>query len=134
MNLVMDSSALLALLRGELGADAVSELLVAANDRVYLHAINACEVYCDIMREQGRERAAEALSDLQGLGIEIIEDMDRGLWEEAGCLKANLKRISLADCFCAILAIRLGAEVVTADHHEFDRIVEAGICSVRFIR
>jgi hypothetical protein len=32
------------------------------------------------------------------------------------------------------LANKLGATVLTADHHEFDALAERGVCAVGFIR
>ncbi len=51
-----------------------------------------------------------------------------------GQLKAEWRRISLADCFALALAIREKATLVTSDHHELDRIAETGLCPFRFIR
>jgi predicted nucleic acid-binding protein len=50
--------------------------------------------------------------------------MDIGFWKEAGSLKADWKRISLADCFAVTLSNRIGAELVTADRHELDPLRE----------
>lgn len=55
-------------------------------------------------------------------------------WQDAGRLKAQLMRVSLADCYCLALARRTGGDVPTADHHEFDALVPRGICPIRFIR
>ena len=59
--------------------------------------------------------------------------MNRRFWQRVGGLKAR-GRISLADCFCIVLAQELSGEVVTSDHHEFDPLVPLGIVPIRFIR
>lgn len=134
MNLVMDSSALLALLRDENGADVVDALLWDAGNHNVVHAINLCEVYYNLVREFGEPQAESYLNLLGTLGLTIREDMDPDLWREAGRYKAKMKRISLADCFCMALANRTSAELVTADHHELDEVAASGLCKVRFIR
>jgi predicted nucleic acid-binding protein len=45
-----------------------------------------------------------------------------------------LGRISLADCFCIVLAQELSGEVVTSDHHEFDPLVPLNLVPITFIR
>jgi predicted nucleic acid-binding protein len=60
--------------------------------------------------------------------------MDPDFWQTAGTHKAALRRISLADCFCLSLAIRVGGEVVTADRREFEPVQQQEICPIRFIR
>jgi predicted nucleic acid-binding protein len=58
--------------------------------------------------------------------------MDTGFWKQAGILKADWKRISLADCFAVTLSNRIGAELVTADRHELEPLRES--MRVIFIR
>ena len=56
------------------------------------------------------------------------------IWQAAGALKANLRRVSLADCFAIELTRRLHATILTSDHHEFDALVAQSVCDIRFIR
>ena len=134
MILVMDAGALIAFLKDEPGADAVQDILLDENSLCRVHALNMCEVYYDFLREYGESGAQSAVEGLLSLGIEVREDMDADIWKHAGGYKADLRRVSLADCFCLALAGRLGAEIVTADHHEFDALAPSGACRVRFIR
>lgn len=60
--------------------------------------------------------------------------MDTAVWQLAGNLKATQGRVSLADCFGIALARRTGGEFLTSDHHELDRLANAGLCPIRFIR
>ena len=46
----------------------------------------------------------------------------------------TMGRISLADCFCIALARLENGTVLTSDHREFDKIADASICPVQFIR
>ena len=132
MTLVLDSSAVIAYMKQEPGGPLVAELMEI--DKCYVHAVNLCEVYYGFVRELGEPSAKSVLADIADLGVKIREDMDSEFWQEAGRYKADLRRISLADCFCLALASRLQAEVVTSDHHEFDAVERKGVCPVRFIR
>jgi len=130
LTLVMDASALTAFVRDEVGADLVDQLI--REEDTCVHGVNLCEVYYGFIREHGEERADQVVDDLLGMGIALKDEQDTGLWRQVGRYKAALS-ISLADCFCLALATRLGAEIVTSDH-EFDVVVERGICPVTFIR
>jgi PIN domain nuclease of toxin-antitoxin system len=130
---VIDASALIAFLRDEPGADVVESFL-SAPERCYAHALNLCEVYYDFFRASNQDAAEAAISDLLGLGIEDRADMDSEFWRDVGALKAVHRRVSLADCCALALSRRLGARFVTADRHEFEPILTAGITQIEFIR
>ncbi len=119
MNLVMDACALIAYLHAEPGAEIVKESLSGSFDVCLAHAINLCEVYYGIRREFGEQAAQQAVAKLRKAGLSIREDMDGQLWQAAGRIKADYRRVSLADCLCAAFANRIGGEVVTADRREF---------------
>lgn len=133
-HLSLDSSALIALLRREDGADAVQALLDDPDNLSFMHAVNLCEVYYGFRRAMGESYAERMVQVVQSMSIGICEDMDTAFWQEAGRFKADLVRISLADCFCLALAKRVDGEVVTADHHELDAVARQGSCKIRFIR
>lgn len=131
---VFDSSAMVAFLRKEVGWEEVAHLTALPGHQVYAHGVNLCEVYYDAFREWGEEVALTLLNDLYVLGIASRTDMDDEFFQDAGRIKAVHRRVSLADCFCIALARRIGGEVVTTDHHEFDPLVPHGLCPIRFIR
>ena len=133
MNLVFDANALIAYLEDEPGAELVEGLLTNPANVGFVHSINLCEVYYGARREYGEQPARAAIAELRKAGLSVREDMDEELWLEAGRLKSDHRKISLADCFCAALANRIGGEVVTADR-EYDPLNNAGACKVRFIR
>ena len=133
MNLTLDSSALIAYFRREPGGSDVRDLLFDPANRIVIHASNLCEVYYDLLRDFDEEMAEAAVSTVLSLGAILREDLDRDFWKQAGKHKASLRRISLADCYCLTLAQREDAEVVTADH-DFDKVADQGLCTVRFIR
>ncbi|MBI4639868.1 MAG: PIN domain-containing protein [Candidatus Tectomicrobia bacterium] len=134
MAVVLDASAMIAFLRNELGANVVESLLLDEGNPCMAHAINLCEVYYDFLRSANEDTARTAIADLESIGLMIREDIDSEFWQAAGAYKASIARVSLADCFAMALVQRIGAELVTSDHHEFDPIAQAGVCSVRFIR
>jgi predicted nucleic acid-binding protein len=96
--------------------------------------LNLCEFYYDFWRASNQGAAEAAITDLIGLGIEERADMDSQFWREVGRLKAVHRKVSLADCCALALAKRLGANLVSADRHEFEPLLAAGICQIEFIR
>jgi predicted nucleic acid-binding protein len=55
-------------------------------------------------------------------------------WQQAGRLKAEVRRISLADCLGLVLAATVGAEFVTADRHEMEALAARYGYQIMFIR
>ena len=131
---ILDASAIIAYLRGEPGADAVSAILIDPSHVCLAHALNLCEVYYDFYRSNGETAARDAVRDVLALGVQLRSDLSIDFWQMAGALKATVRRISLADCFAVALAQATGGSVLTSDHHEFDPLAEVGVCSVTFIR
>jgi PIN domain nuclease of toxin-antitoxin system len=131
---VLDASAMLALVRDEGGAEVVEALLADTENTCYAHVVNLCEVYYDHVRIAGEAAAQTELGELAVAGVNFRADIDTDFWQAAGRHKTALRRVSLAECFCIALAVRVNGELLTGDHHEFDRIVPLGLCPVRFIR
>lgn len=134
MNLVYDSNVLIAYLEDEPGAEEVEALLADPSNIGFVHTINLCEVFYHVRRKHGEEAALDAYSGIQKLRLSIREDMDEDLWQAAARIKADFRRVSLADCLCTALANRVGGEMVTSDRHEIEALAEAGVCVARFIR
>ena len=133
MNLVFDANALIAYLEDEQGGGLVEALLRDHNNACFVHAANLCEVYYGARRGHSEQAAQESVSILRETGLVTREDMDDDFWQEAGRIKADLRRISLADCFCAVLAKRVEGAVVTADQ-EFKPLVNKAGYEITFIR
>ncbi len=113
---VLDSYAVLAFLFGEAGHDKVTALLerAAESDKALLiTAPNWAEVRYMIARKVGAARWREVRARLLGLPIEIVP-ADQNLAEAAGEIKVT-KKMSLADCFAAALAMERKVEVYTGD-------------------
>lgn len=133
MILAVDACAMIAYLRDEDGAEAVEKALASDDDTCFAHAVNLCEVYYDFIRAADEPTAQDALMDLYAAGLALRDDIDPDYWQAVGRLKAD-GRTSLADCFCIALAQRLGGQVMTSDHREFDALAAAGTVAVKFIR
>ncbi len=130
---VIDASALVTYLRGEMGCQVVTAFLADPDRTCYCHSVNLCEVYYDECRVSNTTRAKQVVDDLLDVGLIERPDMSRPFWQSVGDLKSR-GRISLADCFGLALARELGGDLVTADHHEFDPIVPLGVAPITFIR
>jgi PIN domain nuclease of toxin-antitoxin system len=133
MNYALDACAMIAYLRGEQGSIIVDSFLNNPSDTCYAHTINLLEVYYDFIRKHNEPVARQALNDLAAIGVVERRTMSKKFTLSVGRLKA-LGRISLADCFCIVLAQEISGSVVTSDHHEFDPLVPLGIVPVTFIR
>lgn len=115
-SLVLDSFAMLAMIRGEPGADVVRDILTrAAEGKVTLlmSEINLGEVLYHTERKYGEDEASQTLSELDSLPIRMV-----GVTRERVLAAAHLKAnhpISYADAFAAALAEEFGATLVTGD-------------------
>ena len=122
--LVLDSWAMLAYLGGEASGQKVADLITSAHENhipMTMSVINAGEVWYILAREISDAQADQAVTDLTGLGIELI-DMDWPLARTAATFKARHK-MSYADCFAAALAKDRKADLVTGDK-EFRQVEE----------
>jgi ribonuclease VapC len=108
--IVLDASALLALVHGEPGADRVKAALPVAA----LSSANLAEVVSKLVER--RMPPAEITELLQDLDLDL-HPFDEALAFAAGFLRASTRnqRLSLGDRACLALARRLGASVLTAD-------------------
>ena len=107
---VLDASALLALLNGEPGAD----LVAAALPQAAISALNLSEVVAKLAEAEMPEAAIREA--LQGLQLDVVP-FDAEQAYEAGLLRAATKSagLSLGARGCLGLALRLGLPALTAD-------------------
>jgi ribonuclease VapC len=110
MSLVLDASALLAMLRSEPGGDAVAAHLIGAR----MSVINVAEVVSHFVHNGMPPQAVDAM--LAPLPIELVV-ADADLARHAGHLRAATAEagLSLGDRFCLALALRQGLPTWTAD-------------------
>lgn len=134
---VLDSSAVIAWMENEPGGEVTRQLLRDHPGRLHMHAVNACEVLYHARRKRANDPDA-AIADTRALlaavGITEHADMDAALVDAAARLKADIARVSLADCFLLALAARLGGTVVTSDRGELDQPAPQAVCPIHFIR
>jgi ribonuclease VapC len=107
-DVVVDSSAILAVIKSDLGAQ-------RANDEARggrMSALNYCEVV-GWLAERGSS-TAEIDNVVAPFNL-TIEHFDNARALAAGVLKAKGRNISLADRACLALAIELGLPVITGD-------------------
>lgn len=113
---VLDASALLALLFDEPGAGVVEALMHSASERehpILMSAINWAEVCYRVEARRGPDALARAKEFASHTPITVVP-ADRELAELAAAFKAT-DGLALADAFAAALAKQRKAEIVTAD-------------------
>ena len=121
---VLDACALMAALKGEKGTNVVKAVFDEAgkgNAKVIMHKANLMEVYYDLFRNFGKDKANAILAEIKKRPIHIISEISDEFFEEAGRLKATYK-ISFADSFALAQSIVSDGALLTSDHHEFDVI------------
>jgi ribonuclease VapC len=108
--IVLDASALMAVLREEPGASAVEAVL----DRAAISAVNLSEVQAKLV-ERGTA-AKSAWSSLIDLDLDVV-DFDVPQAKVAGDLRrlTRIQGLSLGDRACLALAQALGLPAMTAD-------------------
>ena len=130
---ILDACALIAFLQKETGWERVKEILLRARENtaiLQMHAFNLLEVYYDMYRNIGKDKAIEELRMIRRLPIEFNVSLVDEIFMEAGRLKATY-RISLADAIVLAQASITGGVILTSDHHEFD-VIESKE-SIRFM-
>ena len=124
-NKVLDSSAILAIIFQETGAEVVRPLL----DRSSVSSVNFAEV-CTKLAEKGIFDK-QSIDDLQKLGLEIVDfDLEQAI--KVAELRPLTKHLglSLGDRSCLALAILRNTTAVTADR-DWKKLT---LCSVEVIR
>jgi len=128
MRIILDASALIAVLLGEKGAEAVE----AALDAALVSTVNVAEVVSALARDGNPEEDLRTI--VAGLKLAAIPP-DEAASVDAGLLRriTDAAGLSLGDRFCLALARRLKAPVLTADR-AWTRISEEAGVEVRMIR
>ena len=123
---VLDSWALLCYLEQEPGYEKIIELFekaVESSKPLLMCIVNWGEVYYQVARRFGDQKALEIEQLIQTLPITLIE-ANKELTREAARIKTT-KKMAYADCFAVALARLKKAELYTGDP-EF-RVVEKDI-------
>jgi PIN domain nuclease of toxin-antitoxin system len=106
---VLDSSALLAFLQGEAGAQQVEAALLAG---AVCGAANWSEVAQKVLHHNASWELAKGALANYGLAVEAVTSADA---EAAAAMWSSAPSLSLADRLCLALADRLNAPALTAD-------------------
>jgi len=119
---ILDTTALLAYIEDEEGAEYVESILSRAeNDEVdvFIAFVSITEVFYITLQEKNEATALERIGLIQSLMVTIVES-DREFNVRAGKLKAK-NRISLADAYVAALCLERQGILVHKDP-EFERL------------
>ena len=133
---VLDACALIAVLSGEKGAEIVMDIYnkaLSGEASLIMNKIKLLEVYYGDYRVHGKEAADNMAEKIKMTPIKIVSEIDDGVFEKAGRLKANYK-ISLADSIVLAQTEVTGGIILTADHHEFDIIESKENIRFKWIR
>jgi PIN domain nuclease of toxin-antitoxin system len=131
--IVLDSYAVLALLRDEAAAAAVQEL-IESTEVVALTALGVAEMIDRLVRLGGVD-PEEAALDVAQLGLREPLAVDSEVAIRAGIMRARhyhrtTRAVSLADCVAAAAATHVGRLLATADPHLIDMCVAEGVSVV----
>ena len=137
--IVLDSSAMLAHLKGERGGELVAALLLdyERDVAVFAHSINLCEAFYDLRRTFSEPEVESMIQSLLDDGVTERNDMDSAFWRDVAFLihaqRSAGHNIALGDACGIALARRVGGEFYTSDRTELHHI-KAEMCPVNFIR
>ena len=115
-NVVLDTSAVIALLCDEDGADVVEGYLTKAKKggvQLYMSFATLSEVFSSAMKKEGRDRAELYVAIIKSWQVKWVHSSDE-LCLSAGAMKATYK-MSIADSFIASTAIHYDAVLVHKD-------------------
>jgi predicted nucleic acid-binding protein len=121
---ILDACALIALLDKEDGYGRVYELIQHANREeitLCMNIVNLLEVYYDRLKIDVAA-AIDFRRTVRDSAIYIVDFYENNIFYDAGRLKAEYKKVSLADAVGLATAICFNATFVTCDHHELEVI------------
>ena len=133
---ILDACALIAAIKQEDGAITVAELYEEAikdEITIIINKINLLEVYYGFRREHGKDYAEAILKSVVDSVVDV-SDISMDVLMEAGRIKADYRRVSLADAIALAEASTRDGYIVTADHHEMDVLDQAGVVKFLWIR
>jgi len=122
---VLDACALVALLKGETGAEKVDRFFqqaVLGEATLYISIVNLLEVYYGFARDIGIAETVDMLNNIENTPLVVVDTISRKVYHEAARIKGTHRKLSLADAIGIATAIERGGIFVTADHHELEAI------------
>ncbi|MFP5039558.1 PIN domain-containing protein [Parasediminibacterium sp. JCM 36343] len=133
---VFDACALIAYFNAEEGGILVKEKLELASSKtieIYIHKVTLLELFYDCLKRGGSVNVENILARLNKMPIVKVKTIDDDYIRKAAYFKANY-RISFADSFVLALGNIYNAKIITSDHHEFDKIEQAGESKFEWFR
>jgi uncharacterized protein with PIN domain len=135
---VVDTSAAIAYLKGEEGADVFANLLLNESNIFAMHAANAVELYYLYLGTDGFDTAEAAWDRLLSM-VTIAGNFDDQFVKRVARWKVvrypgQGGALPLGDCFAAATAEEHGCPLLTTDHGDFDPIATAGALSIVWLR
>ena len=122
---ILDACALVAVLKGENGAEAVDDLFhqaIRGDVALSMSIVNLLEVYYGFVPDIGLMEARNIVNTIHHTPLVIIDAISQQAYHEAARLKGIYRRLSLADAVGVATAIELSGAFVTSDHHELEII------------
>jgi ribonuclease VapC len=125
-NVVLDASALIAVLRNERGSELVAPMLYGAT----ISALNYSEVFKKVVERSGDPQEVKALLDRQALDI-IPFDAKRALSTAILLSRTSLHGLSFADRACLATAEEFGYPVLTAEERMTKPLLSITVTLIR---
>ena len=133
---VSDACALIAFLSGENGSEKIKDILQEALDEkiiLKINQINLLEVYYNAIKKYDDITANKLLDEVINLPIEIVIGLKDNVFKEAGRIKAKYK-IPLGDSIAVAECIIENGILVTSDHNDFEKVVDAEKIKISWFR
>lgn len=132
MSGVLDASAIVCWLKGEPGVDRMREIRRDPDGNV-IHGVNIAEIGYIIYRED-RTVLAAVMAHLRAAHVSVAWNTDEALLTWVVDLKTRYAPISLADAFAVALAADRRLPLITTDRGELQKVAQAGVCQIEFLR
>lgn len=129
---IVDASALIAYLKGEVGHEDFAAILADEENVLAIHATNLCEVYYGYLRSDSLERAEEAWDKATAI-MGVIERMDTQFIKRVGRWKVDYN-LPLGDAFAAAAAEENACALITTDQNDFAAVEAAGAIEIVWLR
>lgn len=110
--------------------DALIEMAAASQVTLLLSEMNLGEIFYLVSKQKGEATAEAVLQTILQLPIAVVPVLSGDVMNAAR-LKAGTT-LSYADCFCAVLALRFGASIVTGDP-DFLKLQPSGLLRVDWV-
>lgn len=131
---ILDAFAVMAFLKDEKGANEVERILKRAKQdkiKLYMHNINLGEIYYNILKEEGENKANTVLAIVKQYPVEYVQNISEDYLIAAAKIKGRYP-ISYADAFAIATAIQKNGILITGDP-EFKALEEARVIKVFWI-